>query len=231
VQGNIWTEHIRTEERVEYMTWPRGAAVAEIGWSPRERRDWQGFLARLTPQFRRYQALGVRSAGTQRRVLDASFVPRRTSHQLKLCSDRLVLSLEDDWPIDGPRAVFLIDIMNPCWIYPAVDLAHGATLQAAVGQLPFNFQIGDDVNKIALLPPASAEGELVVFAGGCDGERIASLPLAPAAANDGVTVLPRTELAPRAGGPRDLCFRFTQRSVDPMWAIQWIEIDDSRRAD
>jgi hexosaminidase len=295
VQGNLWTEHIRTAERVDYMAWPRGAAVAEIGWSPRERRDWPEFLARLVPQFHRYRALGVRNAdvlfrvnvhgtldlpkarglvtlsnetglgeiryttngadptpasqrytnpldlplttlitaatfvngqrlGYTQRLLDASFFQRRTSHQLKLCSDRLTLSLEDDGPIVGERAVFLIDIMNPCWIDPAVDLSRGATLQAAVGQLPFNFQIGDDVKKIELLPPATPDGELVVFAGGCEGERIASLSLAPAVSQQAVTVLPKIALAPRAGAPQDLCFRFTQHSVDPMWAIQWIEI-------
>jgi hexosaminidase len=223
VQGNIWTEHIRTEERVEYMTWPRGAAVAEIGWSPRERRDWQGFYDRLVPQFRRYAALGVRNAPPLS-PMTAATQQHRTSHQLKLCSDKLVLSLEDDGPVDGDRAVFLIDIMNPCWIDPAVDLSRGAKLAVAVGQLPFNFQIGDDVKKIELLPPATPEGELAVFAGGCEGERIASMPLAPAAAQQGVTVLPEIELQPRAGGPQDLCFRFTQRDVDPMWAIQWIEI-------
>ena len=234
VQGNLWTEHIRTEERVEYMAWPRGAAVAEIGWSPRERRDVRGFLDRLVPQFRRYRALGVRSAEVlfQKQIGDAQMTQRKTSHQLKLCSDKLVLSLEDDAPIaldddlavDGHRAVFLIDIMNPCWLDPAVDLTRGATLQAAVGQLPFNFQIGDDVTKIEMLPPSTPEGELVVFAGGCEGQRIATLPLAPAATNQGVTVLPEIELEPRTGGPQDLCFRFTQRTVDPMWAVQWVEI-------
>ncbi|HEU4887671.1 MAG TPA: beta-N-acetylhexosaminidase, partial [Thermoanaerobaculia bacterium] len=223
LQGNLWTEHIRTEERVEYMAWPRGAAVAEIGWSPRGQRDWQGFRDRLASQLRRYQALGVRNAPLSSPV-NAGVQQRSTSHQLKLCSDKLVLSLEDDGPVDGDRAVFLIDIMEPCWLQPAVDLTAGATLVAAVGQLPFNFQIGDDVKKIELLPPATPEGELEVFAGGCQGPRIASLPLAPAAAQQGVTVLPEIELKPRIGGPQDLCFRFTQRDVDPMWAIQWIEI-------
>ena len=101
---------------------------------------------------------------------------------------------------------------------------NGATLTAAVGQLPFNFQIGDDVKKIELLPPSTPEGELVVFAGGCAGAPIASLPLAPAIARQDVTVLPAVKLQPRAGGPSDLCFRFTQRTVDPMWAVQWIEV-------
>lgn len=224
VQGNVWTEHIRTDQRVEYMTWPRGAAVAEIGWSPRERRDWPGFRDRLESQLRRYEALRVRHAPLSFPANIGMQPHRRTSHELKLCSDKLVLSLEDDGPVDGDRAVFLIDIMNPCWIHPAVDLTAGATLQAAVGQLPFNFQIGDDVKKIELLPPATPEGELAVFAGGCEGPRIASLPLASAAARQDVTVLPPIALEPRAGGPQELCFRFTQREVDPMWAIQWIEI-------
>jgi hexosaminidase len=224
LQGDIWTEHIRTEDRVEYMTWPRGAAVAEIGWSPREKRDWPDFRSRLEPQFRRYHALGVRNAGVPFQPAAAPPLARRTSHELKLCSDKLVLSLEDDAPIAGKRAVFLIDIMNPCWIYPAVDLTHGATLQAAVGQVPFNYQIGDDVKKIELLPPVLPEGELDVFAGGCAGEKIASLSLAPAVAEQAVTMLPKIELQPRAGAPQDLCFRFTQREVDPMWAIQWIEV-------
>src|SRR5262249_23622025 len=163
-------------------------------------------------------------ADAQRITLEHTFFERRSSHQLKLCSEKIALSLEDDAPLDGKRAVFLIDIMNPCWIYPAVDLAAGATLVAAVGQLPFNFQIGDDVKKIALLPPATPEGELEVFAGGCDGSPIASLPLAPAAQRQDVTVLPQVKLEPRAGGPWDLCFRFTQSKLDPMWAVQWIEV-------
>ncbi len=222
LQGNLWTEHIRTEERVEYMAWPRGAAIAEVGWSPRERREWLGFLDRLVPQYRRYEALGVHNAPP----LTPTAAPgeRRSSHQLKLCSEKIALSLEDDAPIEGRRAVFLIDIMNPCWIYTGADLSRGATLTAAVGQVPFNFQIGDDVKKIELLPPVTPEGELEVFANGCSGSPIASLPLAPAVARQDVTVLPPVRLEPRAGGPADLCFRFTQRSVDPMWAIQWIEV-------
>ena len=222
VQGNVWTEHIRTEERVELMTWPRGAAVAEIAWSPREKRDWPGFRERLATQQRRYQLLGVR----------AFREPERSSRPFKTCSDKLVLFLEDDAPVDvNRRAVFLIDIMQPCWIYPAVDLAAGATLQAAVGQVPFNFQIGDDAKKIELLPPATPDGELNVYAGGCAGPLIASLPLAPAAANQAVTTLPPVELQPRAGGPQDLCFRFTQRQLDPMWAIQSLEIKRHVEAD
>jgi len=61
-QANLWTEHVRTEPRVEHMTFPRLAALAEIAWSPREARDWDGFLQRLAPQMQRYRKAGIAAA-------------------------------------------------------------------------------------------------------------------------------------------------------------------------
>jgi len=148
---------------------------------------------------------------------------RHMSQDLKTCTDKLVLSLEDDAPIEGERAVFLIDIMNPCWILRAADLSHGSTLTAAVGQVPFNFQIGKDLEAIKLNAPRTAAGELEVRLDSCDGDPVALLPLAPAADNDAVTVLPPVTLS-SAPGPHDLCFRFTQRALDPMWAIDWVQL-------
>ena len=62
VQANLWTEHIRTEDRLEWMALPRAAAVAELGWTPAERRRWPDFLQRLVPMLARYRALGLRYA-------------------------------------------------------------------------------------------------------------------------------------------------------------------------
>ena len=39
LQANLWCEWIPTVEHAEYMLWPRGFAVAEIGWSPRGEKD------------------------------------------------------------------------------------------------------------------------------------------------------------------------------------------------
>jgi hexosaminidase len=47
VQGNMWGEGTPREEDVDRMTWPRQAALAEVGWSPKESRDWADFSARL----------------------------------------------------------------------------------------------------------------------------------------------------------------------------------------
>ena len=72
------------------------------------------------------------------------------------------MSLEDDAPIDSERAVFLVNISNPCWIWRGADLGQGSSLRATVGQIPFNFQIGKDAEGIPLPKPATADGELEV---------------------------------------------------------------------
>jgi hexosaminidase len=221
VQANLWTEHIRTEDRVEYMAFPRAAAIAEVGWSAANRIDWPSFSQRLPAQLARYEALGIgfARAPTKRPRRPGS----RTSHELSSCTEKLVLSLEDDAPVRGERAIFLVDIMNPCWIYPAADLSPLKGIAASVGQVPFNFQIGDAVKQIQLRKPATDAGELEVRLDRCDGQKIATLPLAPAVGNHAVTRLPAVAVEPLAR-KHDLCFVFTQTSVDPTWVIHEVEL-------
>lgn len=223
VQGNVWAEHIRTEERVEWMTWPRAAAVAELGWTPASRRDYEDFRARVVAAQPWYRALGIRAATSEFETPAPPVANVRRSQELELCSDKLVLNLEDDGPVEGPRARFLVDIMNPCWTWPGVDLTRGARLVADVGQFPFNFQIGKDRDAIVLAPPTTASGELEVRDTTCDGALLASLPLTPALDRDAVTRLPAVHLPPQAD-TRALCFRFTGHTIDPMWALDRVEL-------
>jgi hexosaminidase len=223
IQANLWTEHVRTEERAAYMTYPRAAALAEVAWSA-PGGPYEDFLGRLAPQLARYRALGIPHAE------DAFAAPRTVaagerhmSQDLSTCSNKLVLSLEDDAPVRGPRAVFLIDIMDPCWRLPGVDLSAGAHLTAAVGQVPFNFQLGTAAAGIHLNPPATASGELEVRIDRCDGAPAAALSLAPALGRDAVTALPAAALPP-VPGVHELCLRFTQAQLDPMWAIDWVQV-------
>ena len=46
VQANLWAEFIPTDEHYEHMLWPRAIAVAEIGWSQPEHRDFALFRER-----------------------------------------------------------------------------------------------------------------------------------------------------------------------------------------
>lgn len=46
VQANLWTEHVVTDAHAEYMYWPRTIAIAETGWSQREKKDLKDFRRR-----------------------------------------------------------------------------------------------------------------------------------------------------------------------------------------
>jgi len=52
-QGNLWTEYMYQENDVEYRAWPRIIAIAEIGWTKPENKNYKDFLRRLNNQFKR----------------------------------------------------------------------------------------------------------------------------------------------------------------------------------
>jgi hexosaminidase len=289
LQGNLWTEHVRTDAEAAEAIFPRGAAIAELGWS-KGPSDFSDFIRRLAPQMTRLSALGIEPGAavfrpvatlspdgakakvtlsgqsglplrytidgtaprgssplysaplaltmpTRLRVasildgaaqpgaidlpVDAATVRRRDDTQLKLCTQGIALRLIDDAPAKGPRAAFLSDIGNPCWIYQAAPMDGVRSIAVEVGQIPFNFQIGHDVDKIHFRTPATPAGE-VEIRDGCEGPKLATLPLAPAARRPGVTRL-TAPLKPMSGA-HDLCITYTARGVNPLWAIGAVQL-------
>ena len=65
VQGNLWTEYIFSPEKADYFAYPRACAIAEVGWSPADGRDFKDFRRRLDTHARR-----LKYAGVQFRPLD-----------------------------------------------------------------------------------------------------------------------------------------------------------------
>jgi len=53
-QANLWTEYIKNTKKVEYMIFPRMAALSEVLWSKKENKNWNDFEKRLMTQFKRY---------------------------------------------------------------------------------------------------------------------------------------------------------------------------------
>lgn len=47
VQGTFWTEHVSEAGHVEYLTFPRLMAIAETGWSPTEKKNFNDFCNRM----------------------------------------------------------------------------------------------------------------------------------------------------------------------------------------
>jgi len=62
-QGNLWTESVPTFRHAEYMSWPRGWALAETFWSAAADKDWTDFVRRVEEHFRRAELSDVSFAG------------------------------------------------------------------------------------------------------------------------------------------------------------------------
>ena len=187
--------------------------------------EYRGPLTVSLPQeLRAASFIGSERVSTPRTLhVDTERALRRGSHDLKLCTSAVALALEDDAPLTGPRAVFLMDIENPCWIYPAARLRGVTAVVAAVGQVPFNFQIGADRERMHFATPQTSSGELELHLDDCNGEVYARMPLETALPNNAVTVL-SVQPVRTIDGDHDLCIRFAQRGVDPLWALDWIEL-------
>ena len=52
-QANLWTEYIPTAKQAEYMLLPRVCALAEAVWSPKNKKDYAGFINRLGDHLKR----------------------------------------------------------------------------------------------------------------------------------------------------------------------------------
>ncbi len=61
-QANVWTEYIQSGNKVEYMAYPRAAALSEVTWSPKSKQNWTDFWRRLQTHFDRLDVLDVNAA-------------------------------------------------------------------------------------------------------------------------------------------------------------------------
>lgn len=59
VMATLWAEAIRDINRLTYMTYPRGMAIAEAGWSTMEHRSWDSFKERIYPNIVELMKSGV----------------------------------------------------------------------------------------------------------------------------------------------------------------------------
>lgn len=59
ISGTLWGEAIKDINRVTYMTYPRGLALAEAGWTQMEYRSWDSFKERMYPNLMNLMKLGV----------------------------------------------------------------------------------------------------------------------------------------------------------------------------
>jgi len=106
-QANLWTEQVYTIRQAEYMTWPRGFAIAESVWSPKEKKNWPEFFSRVEEHFKRLDFSETKYSPA---VYDPIFKVGKTSDN-KLTID---LSLE----VEGLDIYYSFDNSFPDRFYP-----------------------------------------------------------------------------------------------------------------
>ena len=159
---------------------------------------------------------GVSLTAPDTRRLDVASLLTRSDEELAMCTGALTLRLEDDGPLEGERALFNVDIFNPCWLWKSADLDGIASLEVRAGRMPYYFQLAHDEPARKFRPAKTAHGELEIRAG-CDGALLASVPLPAATDADGFVTL-RAAIKP-SGGKQDLCMLFTGDTRPSMWVL------------
>lgn len=159
-------------------------------------------------------------------LIDAALLRTRVSQQLTLCPGTLPLNLEGEPTAQGRRPVFLIQIMNPCWIWPDVDLASVGRVRLTLAATPDNLQLGPQASQVVHRPSDSPTGDFEVRMDNCDtGERLAAVSL-PAPAPETFLEL---DLPARAG-THALCFVHADGGrPGPIWGLETVELIPAAR--
>ncbi|MFT4248190.1 MAG: family 20 glycosylhydrolase [Pseudomonas sp.] len=117
--------------------------------------------------------------------------------------------------------VYDINVFDACWIYPQARLDGIVALRVDAARLARNYGLAHDQSKVRQYPAASPQGELEVLQG-CDGERLATVPL-PAGDTLGEQFTLDAAL-PARSGVHDLCLRFTAPISGPFYAIGSVQL-------
>jgi hexosaminidase len=106
-QANLWTEQVYNIRQAEYMTWPRGMAIAESVWSPKEKKNWNYFFNKVEKQFSRFDEAETKYAPS---VYDPSF------NAIRNADKTLKITLTNE--VEGLDIYYSFDNSFPDRFYP-----------------------------------------------------------------------------------------------------------------
>ena len=59
IEAPLWSETVSNLQEAEYLIYPRLAGYAEIGWTPKELRNWENYKVRLANHGERLKAMNI----------------------------------------------------------------------------------------------------------------------------------------------------------------------------
>jgi hexosaminidase len=148
-QGCLWTEWVRTSRHAEYQLLPRMIALAEVAWSPRAARSWEGFARRLAPHLDRLDLLPARYGRQFFRVRHEHEVDATGRFRVRLLGntdDPVHYTLDGTTP-DGRSPVYKAPlVLKTAATVSAVSLRAGKPLYApSVRHYSVNLAVGRPV--------------------------------------------------------------------------------------
>ena len=106
-QGNIWSEQVYNNRHLQYMTWPRGMALAECFWSPKVSRNWNRFTQKVESNFER---MDIRQVKYAKAMFDPIFTVKKDG------KDSVLIELSTE--VDGLDIHYSFDNSHPDNFYP-----------------------------------------------------------------------------------------------------------------
>ena len=149
-QANVWTEYMNNQQKIEYMIFPRMAALSEVLWTAKEKRNWGNFEKRLPSIFAYYKKNGINYSNAYYDL--QSKVISTTTNGIAWQLNTLL-----------PEGKIFYTINNGAWTqYTApIPVSHNATLQASL-QDTKGKNISNIVQQTFMLNKAS--GKKLTFA-------------------------------------------------------------------
>ena len=89
IEGEVWTEFIGDQEKLELNTHPRMEAAAEVAWSPREARDFKDFMNRMHHEELALERLGVNYAVDEVAIPKGLLHRSRTTRMFYTCDQHV----------------------------------------------------------------------------------------------------------------------------------------------
>ena len=141
-QANLWTEQVYNMRHAQYMTWPRGFAVAEALWSPKEKRNWNDFVPRVEKHFER---LDIAQTKYARSIYDPAFeISKKDSAQV------IVKMITE---IDGLDIHYSFDNSFPDNFYPEYSESVMVP-KDAVAMKVITYRNGKPIGRMMIMPRA-----------------------------------------------------------------------------
>lgn len=139
-QANLWTEQIYNIRQVEYMIWPRGFAISESVWSPKEKKNWPDFFGRVESHFKRFDLAEIKYAPS---VYDPIFKAGKTP------DNRLKIELSTE--VAGLDIYYSFDNSFPDKFYPRYTSPLIAPIDASQLKL-ITYKGNEPVGRMLTMP-------------------------------------------------------------------------------